>query len=82
MSIIYKNKYAFLLNLHQKRRVKTVNGSYGKTKRGLALLIALVMLFGMVVMNIMQRIHNKREAKIMAESDARIQAARLAAEEY
>ncbi len=25
-----------------------MNGSYGKTKRGLALLIALVMLFGMV----------------------------------
>ena len=48
----------------------------------LTTIMVIVMLFGMVVMNIMQRIHNKREARIMAESDARIQAARLAAEEY
>jgi len=33
-------------------------------------------------MNILQKVHNRKEARIMAESDARIQAARLAAEEY
>ena len=44
--------------------------------------MVIVMIFGMIVMNILQRIHNKREARMLAESDERIRAARLAAEEY
>lgn len=48
----------------------------------LTTIMVIVMLFGMVVMNILQRIHNKREARIMAESDERIRAAQLTAEEY
>ena len=48
----------------------------------LTTIMVIVMLFGMIVMNILQKIHNKKEARILAESDARIQAARLAAEEY
>lgn len=48
----------------------------------LTTIMVIVMLFGMVVMNILQRIHNKREARIMAESEERIRAAQLTAEEY
>ena len=48
----------------------------------LTTIMVIVMLFGMLVMNSLQRVHNKREARLMAESDERIQAARLAAEEY
>ncbi len=48
----------------------------------LTTVMVIVMLFGMVIMNILQRIHKKREARMLAESDKRIQAARLAAEEY
>ena len=47
----------------------------------LTTIMVMVMIFGMMVMNVLQRIHNKREAKILAESDERIQAARLAAGE-
>ena len=47
----------------------------------LTTIMVMVMIFGMMVMNVLQRIHNKREAKILAESDKRIQAARLAAGE-
>ena len=47
----------------------------------LTTILVMVMIFGMMVMNVLQRIHNKREAKILAESDERIQAARLAAGE-
>ena len=48
----------------------------------LTTVMVIVMIFGMIVMNILQRIHNKREARMLAESDERIRAARLAAEEY
>ena len=48
----------------------------------LTTIMVIVMLFGMIVMNILQRIHNKKEARILEESNRRIQAARLAAEEY
>jgi hypothetical protein len=44
--------------------------------------MVIVMIFGMIVMNILQRIHNKRDARMLAESDERIRAARMAAEEY
>ena len=47
----------------------------------LTTIMVIVMLFGMIVMNILQRIHNKKEARILEESNRRIQAARLAAEE-
>ena len=47
----------------------------------LTTIMVMVMIFGMMVMNVLQRIHNKREARILAESDERIQAARLAAGE-
>ena len=47
----------------------------------LTTIMVIVMLIGMMVMNILQRIHNKRVARMMAESDERIHAARLAAEE-
>ncbi|MBQ6392064.1 MAG: ABC transporter permease [Eubacterium sp.] len=47
----------------------------------LTTIMVMVMIFGMMVMNVLQRIHNKREAKILAESDKRIHAARLAAGE-
>ena len=48
----------------------------------LTTIMVIVMLFGMIVMNILQRIHNKKEVRILEESNRRIQAARLAAEEY
>ncbi len=48
----------------------------------LTTVMVIVMLFGMVIMNIFQKIHKKKEARMLAESDERIQAARLAAEEY
>ena len=49
--------------------------------KSFAMFMVIVMLIGMMVMNILQRIHNKRVARMMAESDERIHAARLAAEE-
>jgi spermidine/putrescine transport system permease protein len=48
----------------------------------LTTIMVIVMIFGMIVMSVLQKLHKKKEARIMAESDARIQAARLAAEEY
>ncbi len=48
----------------------------------LTTVMVIVMLFGMAIMNVLQRIHKKREAASLAESDERIRAARLAAEEY
>ena len=48
----------------------------------LTTIMVIVMIFGMLVMNVLQKVHNKREARMLAESDERIRAARLAAEEY
>lgn len=47
----------------------------------LTTILVLVMLLGMLVMNILQKIHKKRETRMLAESDERIRAARMAAEE-
>ena len=48
----------------------------------LTTIMVIVMIFGMIVMSVLQKIHKRREAKMMEESDKRIQAARLAAEQY
>lgn len=48
----------------------------------LTTIMVIVMVLGMLVMNILQRIHNQKEARILAESEERIHAARRAAEPY
>ena len=48
----------------------------------LTTIMVIVMVLGMLVMNILQRIHNQKEARILAESEERIHAARWAAEPY
>lgn len=48
----------------------------------LTTIMVIVMIFGMAVMSILQRIHRKREERILEESEERIRAARLAAEQY
>lgn len=48
----------------------------------LTTIMVIVMVLGMLVMNVLQRIHNRKEARILEESEERIHAARQAAEQY